>query len=85
MNGVFASVIGKLVVISMDEILVDSKTVEEHLLHLRAVPSLLRKNKLHAKLSTCEFLRDEFMFLAYMVSADGIKPNPSKLAAVQEP
>ena len=84
MNKVFAPVIGKFVVIYMDDILVYSKTPEEHVLHLREVFKLLRDAKLYVKLSKCDFWKTELVFLGYTVGADGIKPNPSKIAAVQE-
>ena len=84
MNKVFASIIGKCVVIYMDDILVYSRTLEDPLLHLKTVLSMLRQHQSYAKLSKCEFLQSELVFLGHIVGADGLKPNPAKIVAVQE-
>ncbi|KAJ9522418.1 hypothetical protein QJQ45_008294 [Haematococcus lacustris] len=51
MNDAFATVLGKCALVYLDDILVMSKSVQDHLLHLKQVFELLRKNKLYAKLS----------------------------------
>ncbi|KAJ9511943.1 hypothetical protein QJQ45_004469 [Haematococcus lacustris] len=54
MNDAFAPVLGKCALVYLDDILVMSKSLPEHLQHLRLVFDLLRKNKLYAKMSKCE-------------------------------
>ncbi|KAJ9522386.1 hypothetical protein QJQ45_008324 [Haematococcus lacustris] len=66
-----------------DDILIFSRTPQEHIAHLRRVLDLLRKHKLYAKLSKCEFGMDQTSFLGHIVSASGIACDPAKVAAVQ--
>jgi hypothetical protein len=84
MNDVFRPLLDKCVVVFLDDILVFSKSYEEHAQHLRAVFDVLRQHKLYAKLSKCEFGRKEVEFLGHMVSADGIRPLHDKVAAVKD-
>ncbi|KAJ9519152.1 hypothetical protein QJQ45_007721 [Haematococcus lacustris] len=64
MNDAFATVLGKCALVYLDDILVMSKSVQDHLLHLKQVFELLRKNKLYAKLS--KFLMQDGYPLAYL-------------------
>ncbi|KAJ9515219.1 hypothetical protein QJQ45_002355 [Haematococcus lacustris] len=57
MNDAFAPVLNQCALVYLDDILVMSKSVDEHLKHLRKVFDLLRLNKLFAKQSKCEFMR----------------------------
>ncbi|KAJ9519158.1 hypothetical protein QJQ45_007709 [Haematococcus lacustris] len=59
------------------------KSPQEHIAHLRRVLDLLRKHKLYAKLSKCEFGMDQTSFLGHIVSASGIACDPAKVAAVE--
>jgi hypothetical protein len=84
MYDVFHEYIGKFLCVYLDDILIYSKTVEEHLEHLQLVLELLRKHKLFAKFSKCEFLKSELKFLGHIVSADGLKVDASKVAVVRD-
>ena len=66
----------------MDDILVFSKTKEEHAEHLRLVLEKLREHKLYAKRSKCEFWLKEVSFLGHVVSNGGIAVDPSKVRDV---
>ena len=66
----------------IDDILVYSKDAQEYEQHLRIVLETLREKKLYAKLSKCDFWLKEFSFLCHIVSAEGIRVNPSKIEAV---
>ena len=55
MNRVFKKYLDKCVIVFIDDILVYSKTKEEHVEHLRIVLGILRKEKLYAKWSKCKF------------------------------
>lgn len=68
----------------LDDIIVVSKSVEEHEQHLRVVLDLLRKHKLRIKLSKCKFFMDQVDFLGHVVSRDGITMDPAKLQAVHD-
>ncbi|XP_052736657.1 uncharacterized protein LOC128197864 [Vigna angularis] len=82
MNRIFRPFLDKFVVVFIDDILVYSKTREEHEDHLRAVLEVLRERRLYAKLSKCEFWMEEVPFLGYVISAGGIAVDPAKVQAV---
>jgi hypothetical protein len=84
MNKVFMDESYKCVVVFIDEILVFSKTTEEHEEHLRIVLGKLRQHQLYAKFSKCEFWMEEVAFLGHVLSAKGVAVNPSKLEAVSK-
>ncbi|KAK2409545.1 hypothetical protein QL285_044961 [Trifolium repens] len=84
MNRIFHSYLDKFVVVFIDDILVYSKTEEEHAEHLRIVLKTLRENKLYAKLSKCEFWLKEVSFLGHVISKGGIAVDPSKVDAVMK-
>nr|GFB42651.1 putative reverse transcriptase domain-containing protein [Tanacetum cinerariifolium] len=64
------------------EILVFSKSKEEHEDHLRTVLQILRQEKLYAKFSKCEFWLSNVAFLGHIVSAEGIAMDPAKVEAI---
>jgi transposase InsO family protein len=84
MNRILAPFLRKFVVVYLDDILIFSKSKEEHYSHLAQVLEVLRREKFFAKLSKCEFLVTELKFLGHLVGKDGIRPDPSKLAAVKD-
>ena len=59
-----------------------AETPEEHVEHLRLVLGLLRKHRLYAKLSKCEFNQPELKFLGHVVGRAGIKVDPAKVEVV---
>ncbi|WVZ80833.1 hypothetical protein U9M48_028280 [Paspalum notatum var. saurae] len=84
MNKVFMEYLDKFVVVFIDDILIYSKTEEEHEEHLRLVLQKLREHKLYAKLSKCEFWLDQVPFLEHIVSKGGIMVDPSKISSVMD-
>jgi hypothetical protein len=82
MNDIFRPLLGKCVVVYIDDILVFSKTHEEHAKHLRQVMQILQNQDFRVKLSKCEFAKSEVKFLGHVVGADGIKVDTSKTAVV---
>ncbi|KAA3460492.1 DNA/RNA polymerases superfamily protein [Gossypium australe] len=82
MNRVFQPYLDRFVVVFIDDILVYSKSEEEHDEHLWVVLQVLREKKLYAKFSKCEFWLKEVTFLGYVVSAEGIRVDPRKIEAV---
>ncbi|WVZ70349.1 hypothetical protein U9M48_019024 [Paspalum notatum var. saurae] len=84
MNKVFMEYLDKFVVVFIDDILIYSKTEEEHEEHLRLVLQKLREHKLYAKLSKCEFWLYQVPFLGHIVSKGGIMVDPSKISSVPE-
>jgi hypothetical protein len=69
----------KFVVVFIDDILVYSKSEEEHAEHLRVVLTHLRDHQLYAKFSKCEFWLKEVQFLGHVLSAEGVAVDPSKV------
>lgn len=84
MDRIFGDLQWKSVCVYFDDIFVFSKTFKEHLQHLREVFTRLRNYQLQAKLSKCQFLRKELIFLGYQVTRDGIAPDPAQVKNVKE-
>ncbi len=68
----------------IDDILVYSQTLTEHLDHLRRVLERLRQAGLKLKPSKCHFIRQSVEFLGHVITPQGLKPNPRQVQAVQE-
>ncbi|GKA66520.1 putative nucleotidyltransferase, ribonuclease H, partial [Tanacetum coccineum] len=83
MNRVCRPYLDKFVTVFIDDILVYSKTREEHVEHLRLLLELLKKEKLYAKFSKCEFWLREVQFLRHVINGNGIHVDPSKIEAVK--
>ena len=84
MNSVFMEYLDKFVVVFIDDILVYSKSEEEHEEHFRLVLQKLRENQLYAKFSKCEFWLSKVSFLGHMITEGGIAVDPSKVKDVLE-
>jgi hypothetical protein len=82
MNKLFMEYLDKFVMVFIDDILIFSKTEEEHKKHLRMVLEKLRSNQLYAKFSKCEFWLTEVAFLGHDISTGGIAVDPSKVKDV---
>ena len=82
MNRVFRPYVDQFVVVFIDDILVYSKDAQEHEQHLKIVLQKLREKKLYAKLNKCDFWLKEVSFLGHIVSAEGIRVDPTKIEAV---
>jgi hypothetical protein len=82
MNKVFMEYLDRFVVVFTDDILVFSKTMEEHEEHLRLVLEKLRSNQLYAKFGKCEFWLTEVTFLGHIISAGGVSVDPGKVKDV---
>ena len=68
----------------MDDILVHSPTLEQHLTDVEEVLAILRKRGLYAKCSKCQFGRTELSFLGHRLSAAGVSPDPRKVQSIVE-
>jgi hypothetical protein len=83
MNGVFREYLDKFVIVFLDDILIYSKTKEEHEKHLRMVLQVLREHQLYAKLSKCSFYQRKIHYLGHIISEEGIVVDPEKIEAIR--
>ena len=84
MNDVLKDVIGKFVLVYLDDVVIFSRSDQEHMLHLNIVLEVLRRHKLYAKLSKCKFVQSELKFLGHIISAKGIQVDPAKVSVVKD-
>jgi hypothetical protein len=82
MNKVFMEYLDRFIVAFIDDILIFSKTMNEHEDHLRLVLEKLRSNQLYAKFSKCEFWLTEVAFLGHIISTGGVSVDPGKVKDV---
>nr|AAR06317.1 putative polyprotein [Oryza sativa Japonica Group] len=82
MNKVFMEFLDKFVVVFIDDILIYSKSEEEHEQHLRLVLEKLKEHQLYAKFSKCDFWLKEVQFLGHIVNAQGVAVDPANVESV---
>ena len=68
----------------MDDILIYSKSEEEHEHDLRMVLQVLMERQLYAKLIKCSCYQKQIHYLGHTISKDGIKVDPEKIEAIRE-
>ncbi|KAD7477503.1 hypothetical protein E3N88_00639 [Mikania micrantha] len=83
MNRVCKPYLDKFVIVFIDDILIYSKTREEHEQHLKLVLEILREERLYAKFSKYEFWLKEVQFLGHIVNEKGVHVDPAKIDAVK--
>ena len=84
MTQVLRTFIGKFVVVYFDDILIYSRTSEDHLNHLRQVCQALRQNQLYANRKKCDFMTLRVIFLGFVVTPEGVSADPEKIKAIIE-
>ena len=83
MNEVLKDFFGKYVIVYLDNILIFSKTLEEHLIHIDKVFDKLREEKMLINLKKCTFVK-ELVYLGFVVSKKVLKMDPEKVKAILE-
>ncbi|KAK3528443.1 hypothetical protein QTP70_000146 [Hemibagrus guttatus] len=81
-NGVFQDLLGKGVIAYIDDILVYSSSMEEHVRMVREVLGRLQQHHLYVKLEKCEFHQSTVTFLGYVISRHGVEMDMVKVQAV---
>ncbi|KAH9263029.1 hypothetical protein BASA83_013667 [Batrachochytrium salamandrivorans] len=83
MNSLFRDVIGKHVLVYLDDIVIYSDNMSDHIAQVQNVLRVLQDNRLYCKAEKCHFYKSEIKYLGYIISADGLRMDPSKISAVQ--
>ena len=83
MNHILAPLLRKCVVVFIDDILIDSKTYAEHILHVKQVFQLLQQHQFKVKLSKCSFAQQQLYYLGHVLSPNGVSTDSSKLSIIQ--
>ncbi|CAI7854415.1 unnamed protein product [Closterium sp. NIES-53] len=84
MNHILRPLLDECVMAYLDDILIYSKNMKEHVEHLRKVFETLWKNKFYVKLSKSDFALKKVQFLGHMVRAEGVHVDPRKIEAVKQ-
>nr|GFB61105.1 reverse transcriptase domain-containing protein [Tanacetum cinerariifolium] len=83
MNHMCKPYLNKFVIVFIDDILIYYRNKEEHVNHLRIIFELLRKDKLYAKFSKCDFWIRTVQFLGHLIDSQGLHVDPAKIEAVK--
>jgi hypothetical protein len=83
MNGIFREYLDKFVIAFLDEIIIYSKSEEEHEQHLRMVLQVLREHRLCSKLSKCSFYQKKIHYLGHIISKEGIAVDLEKIEFIR--
>jgi hypothetical protein len=82
MNTTLKPLLHRCAIVFFDDILIYSKTFEEHIDHLHKIFSLLAEDQWHIKLSKCRFFQIEIAYLGHIISERGVSTDPAKIEAV---
>ncbi|KAL0195002.1 hypothetical protein M9458_008574, partial [Cirrhinus mrigala] len=83
-NEVFRDMLNRYVIVYIDDILIFSNSLAEHVQHVRAVLQRLIQHQLYAKEEKCQFHQQNIAFLGYVISPEGVAMDDSKVKAVRE-
>lgn len=84
MNKTLHLLLRRYVLIFFDDILIYSKTFEDHLVHLHQVLTLLARDKWQVKLSKCRFAQQQVSYLGHVVSSAGVATDPLKIQSIKD-
>lgn len=78
MDSLFGEFIGKYCLVYMDDIIVFSSSLQEHIQHLRNIFQRILRANLKLQINKSDFLRKEIEYLGHVVAQEGVKPKPTK-------
>ncbi|KAL4025181.1 hypothetical protein IC575_013559 [Cucumis melo] len=84
MNNIFKPFLRKFVLVFFDDILVYSRSEEEHEFHMKKVLSLLRQNELYANQKKCHFAQKKIEYLGHVISGEGVAVDPEKIRSISK-
>lgn len=84
MNEVLREYINKCCVVYLDDILIFSTSLQEHLVAIRKIFEKLAEHNLKIQVDKCSFLKKETEYLGHVLTSEGMKPNPNKTKCIQE-
>ena len=84
MNEILRDYINKTCVVYLDDILIFSTSLQEHLNAIREIFDVLEKKNLKIQIDKCNFLKRETEFLGHVLTKDGMKPNPNKIKVIEK-
>jgi len=84
MNHLLRDGLDQFALVFLDDILIYSRTKEEHLQHIKVVLDRLRLEKFFGQLPKCDFFRTKVEYLGFDVGKDGMKPSLSKVKAIMD-
>ena len=84
MNHIFHGHLRKFALVFFYDILIYSRTWEEHLQHIEAILCIIKEKKSYAKLSKCEFGLTEMLYLGHIIGVDGVRVHEEKICAIRD-
>lgn len=82
MNEILAPFLRKFVMVLLDDILIYSAALSEHVMHLRLGLAQLKEHQLYMKMSKCSFAQKQLVYLGHIISTEGVSTDPTKTEAM---
>lgn len=83
LNNILSPLLRKFVLVFVDDILIYSKTLSDHVQHLQSVLQILTKHQLKVKSSKCSFAQQRLAYLGHIVSPNGVSTDEEKIQVVR--
>ena len=83
MNEILREYLDEFVIVYIDDLLIYSKSYEEHIEHIRKIFEKLREVNLMVKLKKCKFCMPSIEFLGHIIGKDGLQPDPTKIEKME--
>src|SRR6266511_3970871 len=83
MNKILRPYIGKFVEVYLDDVIIHSRSKEEHIKHVRAVLQKIREANLKLKPSKCKWFEQELTFVGHVIGINGIRPDPKNIEKIK--